>query len=437
MVGIQFTLSNFYQKSTLLSILGGYGNEFEYTADGIFRRVVPPPCPLCGTEGNHNGYNTYTKEGLGSVKMGRYRCPLCDVNWEEERDFWECLKQEFFHVLDAIYQRLRYLQVSYQGISSVMDLIFPRGKDTISNAFNSSVERAEIPPVGDVRIVHYDEQHPKEGRAQKFRLTLLDHATGRPIADEPHDRKDRETIRRFLEKNLDPSIPTFVVTDLSRGYPEIFKSFFGRNLVLQFCLTHLNRLIVRDFPGNTTMGQELIKYRLLDVFYNRSREIEFLEKLAAEERSVKEQGWKEHRAWLGEHRAAFRAFLHDLELKRRREHRDLEQRSYVEALGNFEELMESYQDQDRRVRKRLDMMAENWGYLTAFYFVPGAPATNNLLENYYSTSLKTHRKKQLRRDRGMENQLKLSAMKRAGMLDRPGETLLDAFLQFTPFLDAG
>ncbi|MBV1755558.1 MAG: hypothetical protein KMY52_08350 [Methanobacterium sp.] len=26
-------------------------------------------------------------------------------------------------------------------------------------------------------------------------------------------------------------------------------------------------------------------------------------------------------------------------------------------------------------------------------FVEGAPATNNLLENYYSTSLKTHRKK--------------------------------------------
>ena len=42
------------------------------------------------------------------------------------------------------------------------------------------------------------------------------------------------------------------------------------------------------------------------------------------------------------------------------------------------------------------MIEKNWKYLTAFYFVEGAPATNNLLENYYSTSLKTHRKKQLR-----------------------------------------
>jgi hypothetical protein len=55
---------------------------------------------------------------------------------------------------------------------------------------------------------------------------------------------------------------------------------------------HLNKLIVRDFPRNTTMEQDLTKYRLLNVFYNRDREIEFLEKLAAEEKPVKERGWK-------------------------------------------------------------------------------------------------------------------------------------------------
>jgi hypothetical protein len=173
------------------------------------------------------------------------------------------------------------------------------------------------------------------------------------------------------------------------------------------------------------------------VFYNRDREIEFLEKLAAEEKPVKERGWKEYRGWIKEKKALFRGFLHELELKRRREHKNLEQRTYVEALGRFEELLESYHTLDKKVRKRLEMMAENWEYLTAFYFVEGAPATNNLLENYYSTSLKTHRKKQLRKDRGIKNQLKLSAMKRAGMLDKPRKTLLEVFLKFIPFLDPG
>ena len=89
------------------------------------------------------------------------------------------------------------------------------------------------------------------------------------------------------------------------------------------------------------------------------------------------------------------------------------------------------------VRKRLKMIEKNWEYFTAFYFVDGAPATNNPIENYYSTSLKTHRKKQLRTDRGINNQLKLSAMKRVGMLDRPQKTLLEIFLKFIPFLNPG
>ena len=38
------------------------------------------------------------------------------------------------------------------------------------------------------------------------------------------------------------------------------------------------------------------------------------------------------------------------------------------------------------------MIEKNWKYLTAFYFVEGAPATNNPIENYYSTSLKTLQK---------------------------------------------
>ena len=87
------------------------------------------------------------------------------------------------------------------------------------------------------------------------------------------------------------------------------------------------------------------------------------------------------------------------------------------------------------VRKRLKMIEKNWEYFTAFYLVNGAPATNNPIENYYSTGLKTHRKKQLRTDRGINNQLKLSAMKRAGMLDRP--QLLEIFLKFIPFLNPG
>jgi len=84
-----------------------------------------------------------------------------------------------------------------------------------------------------------------------------------------------------------------------------------------------------------------------------------------------------------------------------------------------------------------EFFGENWAHLTAFYFVKGGQATNNWVENNYSTSLKTHRKKQITSDMGIENQMKLSAMKRAGLLGRCKKTLLEAFLMFVPFLKSG
>jgi len=59
------------------------------------------------------------------------------------------------------------------------------------------------------------------------------------------------------------------------------------------------------------------------------------------------------------------------------------------------------------------------------------------VENYYSTSLKTHRKKQFRSDEGIKNHMKLSQMKRAGMLEMCKRTLLEVFSRFRPFLAPG
>ncbi|AGF98001.1 Mobile element protein [Methanosarcina mazei Tuc01] len=125
-----------------------------------------------------------------------------------------------------------------------------------------------VPFSENIHMVHYDEQHPKEGRCQKYRLTLLDAKTQTTIADDLFDDKSPETIKEFLRKNLDASEPVFIVTDFDKRYPDILKEIFGDKLVHQYCLMHLNKLIVSDFPKNTTIEQELLKYRLLNIFYN-------------------------------------------------------------------------------------------------------------------------------------------------------------------------
>ena len=438
MTEIQLNLINFPHLEILSTILKNYSDDFEFTANGVFRRVTPPQCPDCGFPMSYNGFNTYRKEYLGEANVGRYLCRACGKSVEEDRTFWTNLKTGFFDILTEICLRLRHNHVSYELIEDVMSLLYPRDKDTIRNMVRSAIENLEVPPVNgtQLRFVHYDEQHPKAGRNQKYRLTLLDSLTRQVIADELFDSKDAVTIEDFLRRNLDTQKPIFIVTDLYRGYGDIFKRVFGNNVTHQFCLLHHNKLVVNDFPRKTSIKQELVKYKLLDIFYNRELEVEFLSCLIKEEMAMKQKSSREYNVWVREAMYLFAEFIHSLELKRRREDRNLEQRSYYEALSKFKELFSKIDSFEMAVRRRLTKIKELWPNLTAFYFVDGAPATNNVLENYYSASLKTHRKKQLE-ELGIKEQIKLSALKRSGIFGRPSKTLLDAFLMFIPFLDTG
>jgi len=139
--------------------------------------------------------------------------------------------------------------------------------------------------------------------------------------------------------------------------------------------------------------------------------------MVRKEQEKKPGNAKEYNAWLTKARSVFRTFVHVLKLKRRQEKKNLKQRPYLEAVEIFNVLMDEIDSFDENVQKRLRKIEKNWDRFTAFYFVKGAPATNNPIENYYSTSLKTHRKKQFRSDEGIKNHMKLSQMKRAGMLE--------------------
>lgn len=96
--------------------------------------------------------------------------------------------------------RLRFNHVSYEEIESIMSLLYPRDKDTIRNMVRCAIEDLDVPSVKDIQIVHYDEQHPKAGRNQKFRLTLLDGVTRMVIAEELLTRKTRIPLRDSYEE---------------------------------------------------------------------------------------------------------------------------------------------------------------------------------------------------------------------------------------------
>jgi hypothetical protein len=433
MVAINLNFTNFNNVAGFMNIFSGFDNDFEITSEGVFRLKNAPPCPFCDTQMNHNGHNKYTKKNLGTIKIGKYLCPCCQEPVEEDKSVWEKIKSEFFNQIKKIYRLLRNNNVSYQAISEIMKLIFPQSKGTVFRGFIESMEEVEIPENGKAYIVHYDEQFPKKGRCQKFRLSLLDARTKKPIAEELFDDKNSETIKQFLISNLDTTEPIYIVTDFGTSYPKIFKEIFGDKLLHQYCLFHLNKLIGKDFPRKSTIAQVLLKYKLYNIFYNHEKEIELLSKLEAKERSII-QNKKVYKEWIKNAKNDFYRFVHELELARRRKKVNHEMHSLEKSKNIFDELFKNIKSYDEKIQTRLYMIKDHWKNLTMFHALPGFPATNNPIENYYSTSLKTHRKKQLRTDEGILNQMKLSAMKRAKMFDEVTQTLLELFMRFTPFI---
>ena len=79
------------------------------------------------------------------------------------------------------------------------------------------------------------------------------------------------------------------------------------------------------------------------------------------------------------------------------------------------------------------MLNNHWLNLTVCHYLPGAPATNNPIESYFSKILKTNSKKRFRTDVGIENQIKLAEMKRTGKLTKPDKSFFELFKIFIHF----
>lgn len=425
MTEICLNLNNFAVLNQLLALFP-VSNEYELTTKKIFRSKKHKVCSCCGNEMVHDGYDWVRKKGFGKAKVGKQLCKKCDMQYHEDKSFWKKLLSEWKETVTSFILTLRDSHVSWDIASKLLGFILPCSKGKAMYLFNEQIEQFEYPQ-DNFLIVNYDEQHPKKGRTQKFRLTLLNYKTKIPIAEGLFDNKDDETIKKFLREHLDTNKELIIITDCDRRYPQIFKDLWGNKVIHQKCLLHLNKLIVKEFGNSRTLLNEYHRYKLLNIFYNRDRELRFLERaMRKQERKIFSLS-KEKSEWIKMQLEKFRDYVKTLENNRRRERKNLPQRPLWKAERLFQELWQQRQLFSKKIRARLKMIGENWKYFTAFYSIKDCPATNNAIENYYSTSLKTHRKKQLRTDLGILNHMKLSALKRTNDFTKPKKTFLEIY----------
>ena len=424
MVEIHLTLNNFNDFDSLLGIFPE-SNKYEFTSKKVFRRKAYVVCG-CDCQMTHNGYDWVRKKNFGKAKIGKQICPNCKKQYHEDKGFWKNLLTKWKETIVPFIMTLRDSDVSWKTISNLMGYIIPCSKDKARYLFNEKIEQFDYPQ-DNYLIVNYDEQHPKKGRTQKFRLTLLNYETKVPIAEGLFDNKDEDTIEAFLREHLDVNKELIIITDCDRRYPKIFKSIWGNKVMHQKCLLHLNKLVVKDFGKNTSLLNDYNKYLILDLFYNRERELKFLEKLINKQDKKTFADANEKKDWVKKAKQKFRDYIKKLENARRRKGKNLTQRKLFKAKELFEQLWKQKALFPKKAKERLKMIKKNWKYFTAFYHIKKCPATNNAVENFYSTSLKTHRKKQLRTDKGIINHMKLSALKRIEDFSNPEKTVLEIY----------
>jgi hypothetical protein len=144
-------------------------------------------------------------------------------------------------------------------------------------------------------------------------------------------------------------------------------------------------------------------YRLLDIIYDHSEEIAFLTDLTKQEKQIKGIPKKLFKKRIAELRRQWFDFHKSLKNLHRKT--GVPTRSSFDSIGRYNDLANSLSMDTPFIRKRLALIKKYWPNLMAYHRTKNAPATNNLVENYYSSTLKQQRKKQYRTDEGLQTEV--------------------------------
>lgn len=321
---INTNLKNFMVAEDIMDFISQNNQDLVMTHKNVIQYVNDVFCPNCGKIMIMNGYNRYGREKIAKIKTQRYRCSSCKTNHEMKNYLIYKIISKLLETATNMIMNMRSGYLSFELIAKVLEPIINISPDTVRNIFEKAVDNTEIDIKSDFEILHYDEQHPKKGRTKKYRLSLLDGKTGQMIKEELFDDLTKNNVRKFLDKYLPRDKIMFIVTDHLPWYNEMFEELRPGKIIHQHCIFHLNKLIVKDFHRNCSLKDELIKYRLLNIFYDRTEEIEYLQHAVKREVRYEKNHEKGYNNWLLDQKRDFHIFVRMMEKKRRRECKKLD-----------------------------------------------------------------------------------------------------------------
>src|SRR3989338_1145674 len=420
--------------------------KFSISSTGKFYEL-DPLCPCCNSARIvHNGNDKYKSKIIKElgiiIKRGKLLCKKCNHTWTVHYEEAELFIQQYKQLITNTIFELCTLDVPLNKIAQYILTTFSRNisREWVRKIYINSAKEIEQKKVQKTSgIFHYDEQYLKVNGRKQVRIVVIDSVTKKVLFDETADDNRIETLQDKLGMKMLPYKKEVFIVDLALGYPKMLKDLYP-GVKIQFCLFHLNKLILKDFEGSRKLNKygrkelpliELYnQYLLLNLFFNREAELNFLKRQLRkldENRFIQEEGlisFYEMRLI-----SEFSEFRMCLKKNRRKHLKYLLKNSKEETLMLLEKFEIEIFLYPKSVRKRIRMIRKNIDFLTLFQENPLVPPTNNVLEQYYSATLQKTEKKRFRCGESLDLKLKIVREKWNKTLDCLSFNFL-SFLQF-------
>jgi hypothetical protein len=193
---------------------------------------------------------------------------------------------------------------------------------------------------------------------------------------------------------------------MANGYPKVIKDCYGSKVKIQWCIFHLYQDIGRKYKGcdketeDSGFQNELNKQSIYDIFYPRSEQIDYLNKILdwvkIRRENLKHLDEKIIKKVMKKVRAYFWKKYRELQKIRKSEARKNGNKiveTITESKIKFEKIYVQKQIFPTKIKKVIEKIKTHWDRTILFLIDKNVPPTNNVAERYFGkTCSKTQKK---------------------------------------------
>ncbi|MFH1275661.1 MAG: hypothetical protein ABIH82_00960 [Candidatus Woesearchaeota archaeon] len=430
---------------------GLFSNNVIISKTGIIHTTRTSCCiceSVCKYNGSSNkGNHILSKSSNTFFRKGQQYCSVCDKTIQVENQWLDelidSLNQYIVSQTLSLSEQLSEEEI-VEHLNRTMSIKISKSTiHKIITASNEEFEKIEFDYEIMDNFYGYDEQFLKIDGKRAYRLVFFDLKENKIIYEKIHYKFSKKILKEVLGEVFGDKMPKGFVVDMRLEYPNAFKDVFGKKIRLQFCVFHLNKLILKEYQESLKVGKK-IKWTLMDyynmyslfnIFYNRNLELKRLKKLMENFKQFKANLTNEKvKFYVNKYKVnyktferqkqevieimekklmkSFRRILHDKKNLRKRRKETLLVRSIESAKKIFAKIQQEKSIFSKKIQKRIERIEKNFEFFIAS---EGEVLTNNKLEGFFGATLKKFRKKSRKSLVAFSALLKRKRAKQEGM----------------------